>query len=173
MLLLSLCATLPRLILAAAVLAPPASQSTPPPQTTPPQASPKPAGQGTDDRTIEAGESSGDAPARQLVKWNDYRGPHFTLRLGGGILYEGATYIQDDASQQQFDLTGKWKVRDAPIHAQGRVPVAESQTTYSAGFMYDGATGEFLVRETGLMLAVPRLGWLSVRRAHQRGFLTQ
>ena len=168
MLLLLLGATLPRLILAAAVLAPPAPQSTTPPQTTSTQTSPKPAGQGTDDSTIEAGESSGDAPARQLVKWNDYRGPHFTLRLGGGFLYEGSTYIQDDASQQQFDLTGKWKVRDARFTLKGAFPSLKVKLTYSAGFMYDGATGEFLVRETGLMLAVPRLaGYLFAGRTKE------
>ena len=169
MLLLSLGPTLPGLFLAAAVLAPPAPQTPAAQQTiAAQQPPPKPPGQGTDDRTIEAGESSGDAPVRQLVKWNEYRGPHFTIRLGGGILYEGGTYVQDEASSQQFDLTGKWKVRDARFTLKGGFPSLKVKLTYSAGFMYDGATDKYLVRETGLMLAVPKMwGHLFVGRTKE------
>src|SRR6186997_810091 len=49
------------------------------------------------DQTLDAGESESDPPVRRLVKWNEYDGKHFTLRVGGGFLYEYAAYAQDDA----------------------------------------------------------------------------
>jgi phosphate-selective porin OprO/OprP len=160
------CKILPRLFLAAAVLflaARPADAQTTTGTQQPP---PKPAGKGTDDRTIAAGEAY--EPARQLVKWNEYRGPHYTFRLGGGFLYEGATYVQDEGSQQQFDLASKWKVRDWRFTFKGGFPSLKRKITYSMGLMYDGPTGEFLVRETGLMIAVPEMrGHLFVGRTKE------
>jgi hypothetical protein len=65
------------------------------------------------DDTIEAGEALAKEPPRRLVKWNHYEGPYFTIRVGGGVLYEGAWYSQDEESRQQFDLEPEGKVRDA------------------------------------------------------------
>ena len=87
-----------------------------------------------------------------------YEGPYFTIRVGGGLLYEGAWYSQDEESREQFDLTAEGKVRDARFVIKGRLfPKWKRAVTYSAGFMYDGPTDEFLVRETGIMVAVPEL----------------
>src|SRR5215203_4071926 len=44
------------------------------------------------DDTIVAGESSAETPRRRLVKWNEYEGPWFTLRVGGGYLFEYAAF---------------------------------------------------------------------------------
>ena len=53
--------------------------------------------QATLDDTIEAGESdAAESPRRQMVKWNEYEGPYFTIRMGGGFLIEAATYSQDE-----------------------------------------------------------------------------
>ena len=57
-------------------------------------------------------------PRRRLVKWNEYEGPYFTIRVGGGFLYEGAWFAQDEESEQQFDLTAQGKVRDARFRPQ-------------------------------------------------------
>jgi len=110
------------------------------------------------DDTIEAGEALAKDPRRRLVRWNEYEGPFFTLRVGGGVLYEGAAYVQDEDSKAQFDLEPEEKVRDARLVLKGRLfPKWKRAVTYSAGFMYDGPSDEFLMRETGIMVAVPEL----------------
>jgi phosphate-selective porin OprO/OprP len=110
------------------------------------------------DDTLEAGEALAKDPRRRLIKWNHYEGPFFTLRVGGGLLYEGAWFSQDEESRQQFDLTAAAKVRDARLVFKGRLfPKWKREVTYSLGLMYDGPTDEFLARETGIMVAVPEL----------------
>src|SRR5213080_2293934 len=54
--------------------------------------------------TLDASEAEGDFPKRRLVSCNEYEGPYFTFRLGGGLLFDTADYVQDSASKQQFDL---------------------------------------------------------------------
>ena len=108
------------------------------------------------DDTIDAGESSAEAPRRKLVKWNEYEGPWFTIRAGGGYLFEYASFSQDASSQQQFALENDWKVRDARVLFNGRLKFKRA-TTWSLGFMYDGPSDSWLVRQTGIMVEVPEL----------------
>jgi hypothetical protein len=98
------------------------------------------------DDTIEAGEADAVEPARRLVRWNEYEGPFFTIRFGGGLLYEYAGYSQDENSKAQVDLTPEAKVRDTRVLFKGRLKFKRS-VTWSAGLMYDGPTDEWLVRE--------------------------
>lgn len=105
------------------------------------------------ENTIEAGESE---PRRKLVRWNEFEGPFFTLKAGVGFLYEGAAYIQDEESKQQFDLEPAGKVRDFRFLLKGRFKF-KRPVTWSCGIMYDGATDSWLFRETGIMVAVPEL----------------
>src|SRR3954468_13898052 len=79
---------------------------------------PTPQAPGTDD-TIEAGEAEAVVPARRLVKWNEYEGPFFTIRAGGGLLYEYAAYAQDENSKKQFTLAPTPKLRDARLLLKG------------------------------------------------------
>jgi len=109
-----------------------------------------------DDDTIEAGESEAEAPRRRLVRWNEYEGPFFTLRAGGGVLYDFAAYAQDESSKQQFQLAPQFKLRDARVLFRGRLKF-KRDVTWSAGVMYDGASDKWLVRETGIMVAVPKI----------------
>jgi phosphate-selective porin OprO/OprP len=88
------------------------------------------------------------------VKWNEYEGPLFTLRVGAGLLVDYATYAQDDASKEQMDLDPGFKLRDSRLVLSGRIKT-ERRITYQAGFMYDGYLEEWFVRQTGLMIAVP------------------
>ncbi len=108
------------------------------------------------DDTIEAGEADAEEPRRKLVRWNEYEGRFFTIRLGAGVLYDFATFAQDDASRQQFDLDAGAKPRDARVLLKGRLKFKRA-VTWSAGVMYDGATDEWLLRETGVMVEVPEL----------------
>ena len=105
---------------------------------------------------ISAGESEAEPPRRSLVKWNEYDGPLFTLRVGAGFLVDYATYDQDQASQEQRDLEPGFKIRDSRIIIGGRIKT-KRRLTYQAGFMYDGYVDEWFVRQTGLMLGVPEL----------------
>ena len=133
------------------------------------QSQPKPRdpGQATIDNTMEAGEAEAAEPRRRLVKWNEYEGPFFTIRFGGGVLYDYAAYSQDEGSRQHFDLTPAGKFRDARVLLKGRLTF-KRPVTWSAGIMYDGATGAWLFRETGIMIAVPELwGHLFVGRTKE------
>ncbi len=106
--------------------------------------------------TLEAGESSVELPRRSLVRWNEFDGPFTTLRFGGGLLYEIAGYSQDEESEQQFDLETEDKVRDFRLLFKGRLKT-ERPVTWTCGVMYDGPSDSWLVRETGVMVAVPEL----------------
>ncbi|MFL5447750.1 MAG: hypothetical protein ACJ8AX_04325, partial [Gemmatimonadales bacterium] len=103
---------------------------------------------------VSAGEAEADPPRRQMVKWNEYEGPLFTLRVGAGFLVDYATYEQDLASQEQRDLEPGFKIRDSRLVISGRIKT-KRRLTYQAGIMYDGYTDEWFIRQTGLMLAVP------------------
>lgn len=105
---------------------------------------------------IEAGEAEVAAPRRKLVRWNELDGPVTTFRFGGGILYEGAWFAQDEASKGQFDLEPEDKVRDARLLFKGRFKT-KRPLTWTCGVMYDGPSDTWFVRETGVMVAVPEL----------------
>src|SRR5262245_60221094 len=107
--------------------------------------------------TQVAGGSSADPPARRLVKWNEFEGPFFTLRASAGVILDAGTFWQDEASRQQFGLLEPdWQVRDFRVMLNGRIKTRRS-ITWCAGLMYDSSNHEWLVRQTGLMIAVPEL----------------
>ena len=128
---------------------------------------PKNAADPTIETDIDATEAQ-EAPKRQLVKWNEYQGPHFTVRGGAGFLYEVAAFAQDQQSKEQFPLGFKHKVRDFRILLAGRFPSSKRAITWSAGFMYDAPTNSWLVRQTGVMIAFPELlGHLFIGRSKE------
>src|SRR3954468_10342452 len=45
------------------------------------------------DTTLDAAEAEGDLPKRSFTSWNQYEGPYFTFRLGGGLLLDTADYV--------------------------------------------------------------------------------
>src|SRR5215471_4308425 len=89
-----------------------ASQATRSPTPTP-QASPTPTPNPNEtlENTLAAGDSP-DEPRRQLVHWNEYAGPYFTFRAGGGLLLETIGFSQDAESKQQFRLKPDYRLRD-------------------------------------------------------------
>src|SRR3954470_16495468 len=40
------------------------------------------------DYHLDAAESEGELTNRRFVHWNEYEGPYFTARFGGGLLYD-------------------------------------------------------------------------------------
>src|SRR5262245_42702664 len=105
-----------------------------------------------------AGESEADEPARQFVRWNEYEGPISTLRFGGGFLYDYAAYDQDAASEQQVDFTDGTKLRDFRFLLKGKfVQVQQRSLTWSAGIMWDEANERWALRQSGIMLGLPKI----------------
>ena len=110
------------------------------------------------DDTLEAGEAGGEEPVRRLVHWNEYDGKFFTLRVGGGFLYEYDAFAQDDESKKQLTMHPDDKVRDMRILLKGRLKFFKKRVvTYSIGVMYDAQNEEWVARQTGLMIEVPEI----------------
>jgi phosphate-selective porin OprO and OprP len=119
------------------------------------------------ENSLEAGESSVELPRRKLVRWNEFDGPFTTLRFGAGLLYEVAAFSQDESSKQQFDLQTEDKVRDFRLLFKGRLKT-KRPVTWTCGVMYDGPSDAWLLRETGIMVAVPELwGHLFIGRTKE------
>ncbi len=107
------------------------------------------------DDTMTAAES--DAPARQLVKFNEFEGPLGSIRVGFGLLFDYATFEQDEVSKEQVEeLNPEWEYRDGRLLLSGRLNF-KRQTTWSAGIMYDAGKEEWAFRQTGIMVAVPEI----------------
>ena len=104
----------------------------------------------------DAAEADGVEPRRQLVAWNRYQGPYFTLRVGGGFGYDYSAYAQDANSKEQMTLSPVAAVRDFRVLLKGKFP-AIPRLSYTLGYMYDGAKKEWFFRQTGLMVDVPEL----------------
>ena len=120
------------------------------------------------DDTLEAGEAGAEDPVRKLVNWNEYDGKYFTLRLGGGFLYEFDAYAQDDDSKRQITMYPDDKVRDLRVLLKGRLKFFQRPVTYSVGIMYDGTNDEWVARQTGIMVAVPEIwGHLFIGRTKE------
>jgi phosphate-selective porin OprO and OprP len=140
------------------------AQSSDPPadsvQSTTPQdsqKSPEAPPESTLEVTIDARESD-EPPDRSLVRWNQYEGPYFTMRAGAGFLIELAGYAQDDNSKQQIELSPDQRLRDFRFILGGKLaPKIKRSITWSAGIMYDGPNHQWLIRQTGVMIAVPEL----------------
>jgi phosphate-selective porin OprO/OprP len=109
-----------------------------------------------------------EEPRRQLVHWNEYHGPYFTIRAGAGFLFDTTSYAQDMHSKEQIKLTPDEKIRDFRFILGGKFPEFKRSITWCAGIMYDAPTKAWLIRQTGIMIAVPELwGHLFIGRAKE------
>ena len=84
-----------------------------------------------------------------------------TLKIGGGYLIDYSAYSQDKEGKDQMDsanleLKAGFKVRDSRIALSGKFKTKRT-LTWKAGFMYDGVSDSWFVRETGIMIGVPEL----------------
>lgn len=120
---------------------------------------------------LEAGDEADVVePRRQLVKFNHYEGKYFSVRFGGGFLEDYATYAQDAASKEQFDLGPNSKLRDWRFIFKGRFGPENMKhpVTYTTGIMYDAPNKKWLFRETGIMVGIPELcGYFFVGRTKE------
>ena len=146
------------------------AQPTPTPQASPSPTSaaqPSPTPVPNLENTIDAGDSP-DEPVRQLVHWNEYQGPYFTVRAGGGLLLDYNAFAQDPASKEQFALFPQFRLRDFRFLLSGKFPQFERSVTWCAGIMYDAPTHSWRVRQTGVQIQVPNLwGYLFIGRTKE------
>ena len=108
------------------------------------------------DNTLDATEDDSDTIRHTAVPWNEHRGRYFTIRFGAGFLDEFAAYAQDQQSKEQFTLGPNDRVRDFRFIMGGSFPKFKP-ITWSAGVMYDAPTNSWLVRQTGIMIAIPKI----------------
>ncbi len=106
--------------------------------------------------TIDAAESDGDLPKDSIIRGvNEYEFKRFSLRWGGGFLWDYATYDQTEDSKAQMSLSPKDDLRDFRVLVKGRLPIP--YVTYTLGYMYDKANDGWRFRQTGIMVDVPKL----------------
>ena len=123
------------------------------------------------DTAFDAAEADGDAPRRRFTSWNEYEGPYFSLRLGGGFLFDTADYVQDSPSKRQFNLGTIDAMRDFRLLAKGQLKFIP-HLSYTLGYMYDKAREQWRFRQTGLMYDIPQLyGSIFIGRTKE-GFST-
>lgn len=117
--------------------------------------------------TADAAEADGDEPRRQLIRWNEYDGPYFSARLGGGVLVDGVAYSQDRDSKDQMTLHPEVELRDFRFLLKGSIKPLP-RVSYTIGYMWDGAEDAWRFRQTGLMIEIPELwGRLFVGRTKE------
>ena len=100
-------------------------------------------------------------PEWEYAGWNRFDGPLTNLVLGGGFLYEYAAFSQDATAKQQMDSAGvtvenAFKVRDFRVLASGKFKF-KRVVTWKAGIMFDAPTNTWFMRETGIMVAMPKM----------------
>jgi phosphate-selective porin OprO/OprP len=108
------------------------------------------------ERSVAAGESDSDAPARSFKSWNHYVGPITSIQAGGGVLLDASGFAQDEKSESQVHAPDKFKLRDFRFLLKGKFNL-ERDVTWSAGIMWDAPTQAWVMRQTGIMVAVPEV----------------
>jgi len=98
-----------------------------------------------------------DHAPRAMAKWNEYRGPYITAKAGLGFLVDTAAYAQDTASKEQIKMLPAQRLRDFRFVLGGSFPSLSRKVTWNVGIMYDAPTHSWLMRQTGVMVAVPKL----------------
>lgn len=117
---------------------------------------------GTEGEVLEPVDSTPSKnPKRKRVNWLNYDLRFTTLKIGGGFLVDYAAYSQNQKGKDQMDsanleLNPGLKVRDSRIALSGKFKTKRA-LSWKAGFMYDGNSDSWFVRETGIMIGVPEL----------------
>jgi phosphate-selective porin OprO and OprP len=142
-----------------------ASQTTPQapakqPPPAPPSQQPPPEKTSSISTTLEAGEADASTPRdRRMAKWNDFDGKWASIRFGWGLGIDYGGFKQDEASKEQFTLDDEAKLRDFRFLLKGRLKFfGERKVTYTVGIMYDGGNEEWVMRQTGIMVELPKNG---------------
>lgn len=108
---------------------------------------------GTQGETMTVGKSDSVLTSNN---WYEFDSRHSSLRIGGGVLYDWVTYIQDEESRKQISLFPKIQLRDFRIFMSGKIKTKRF-LTWKFGIMYDASVSSWLARETGIMIGVPEV----------------
>jgi phosphate-selective porin OprO/OprP len=121
--------------------------------------------------SIEAAVAAEDEPIppedQKLMHWSDFDGEHATFHFGYNAMYDGVAYNQDPGSIAQWgDLKNPdSKVRDFRLLFSGKFPKFKRLVEWKAGYMRNASTNQWLWRETGVVVAVPKdWGYLFIGR---------
>lgn len=92
---------------------------------------------------------------------NIFTGRWSSFRLGLGFLYDYAAFSQDAEAKQQMDSAGvtienQFKERDFRVLANGQL-TTKRIISWKIGLMYDGPNREWLMRESGVTIAIPEI----------------
>lgn len=99
-----------------------------------------------------------DSPDPEEVtpsKAYQYDHEYFSIRFGGGFLFDYNGYDQDADSKQQLDLNNEIGIRDLRMLVSGRTPF--KGLVYTMGYAYIADKNEWRFRQTGFRLAIPAL----------------
>jgi phosphate-selective porin OprO and OprP len=105
---------------------------------------------------LSAGESEGEPRRRNLIPKQEFNLGFTTFSYGMGLLWDFATYTQDDDSKEQIDLSAADKLRDFRVLARGRFKTTRL-FTWQVGYMYDAPSSSWRFRQTGLTVGVPEI----------------
>src|SRR6187402_707184 len=86
---------------------------------------------------VDAGESDVPDRRRSMIHWNEFDGPYSTFRIGFGYLVEYNAFSQDEASEEQFEMSDGGDVRDSRLVFSGRLKT-KRPISWCLGAMYDG-----------------------------------
>jgi len=113
--------------------------------------------QSATDTPPDAGDEDALVRSRRFSRWNEFDGKWASIRIGAGYLIDYGAYDQDSSSKQQMpDLESGFKMRDYRMLFRGRFKLLPGRnTTWSAGFMYDNANDQWLMRQTGINFQTP------------------
>ncbi len=110
---------------------------------------------------------SPDVTVSTRSKSYEYEHEYFSIRFGGGILFDYARFVQDDESEMQMPLLHPESgIRDLRGLVSGRI--IWPRLSYTMGYMLDVKINEWKFRQTGLKLKLPELsGYLFVGRTKE------
>ena len=123
------------------------------------------------DDALDAEEADAAVVKDQRSRWNEWDNRFFTLRVGGGFLYDFANFTQDADSAMQVMWSQTEALRDLRLTAGGKLELWP-RVSYSIGVMWDGQYDLWRFRQTGLMFDFPELGGSLFVGRTKEGFST-
>jgi phosphate-selective porin OprO/OprP len=77
----------------------------------------------------------------------------------GDSPFDYGAFKQDAGSEEQFTLDERGQAARFQVPAEGRLKFfGQRKVTYTAGIMYDGGAEEWVMRQTGIMVELPKNG---------------